>query len=72
MGPLAEEQLTYSAVGRFVFLDMSGPYYTKKDMEPEPQEQQPLSKKPGSDMEYASQATTPWYKSWKTIQQNPL
>ena len=30
MGPMAEEQLTYSAVGRFLFLDMSGPYWTKK------------------------------------------
>lgn len=29
MGPLSEEQLTYSAVGRFLFLDMSGPYLTK-------------------------------------------
>ena len=29
MGPLGKEQITYSAVGRFMFLDMSGPYDTK-------------------------------------------
>ena len=29
MGPLGREQITYSAVGRFLFLDMSGPYEVK-------------------------------------------
>ena len=29
MGPLGKEQLSFSAVGRFLFLDMSGPYDTK-------------------------------------------
>ena len=29
MGPLGKEQLSYSAVGRFIFLDMSGPYETR-------------------------------------------
>ena len=29
MGPIAKEQITFSAVGRFIFLDMSGPYETK-------------------------------------------
>ena len=29
MGPLTENQLTYGAVGRFLFLDVSGPYSVK-------------------------------------------
>ena len=29
MGPIGQEQITYSAVGRFMYLDMSGPYEVK-------------------------------------------